>query len=173
MAPGTPNVALVAWAEGDAPLLERLLGDPSMMEHLGGPESAEQIEGRHRRYAADPGRLYKVVADGEDAGWVGYWERAWRGETVFEMGWAAPPEHQGRGVASQAVGLTLARGCAKEVPRHPVHAFSNLDNAASNALCRRAGFRLLGPCRFEYPPGRWIECNDWVMDRSGWMAASP
>lgn len=40
------------WDEDDLPLLEQLLGDPAMMEHLGGHESAEQIADRHRRYLA-------------------------------------------------------------------------------------------------------------------------
>jgi hypothetical protein len=34
------------WGEGDLPLLERLLADPAMMAHLGGPESREQIAKR-------------------------------------------------------------------------------------------------------------------------------
>ena len=66
-------VELQAWGPGDLPLLQRLLGDPAMMEHLGGPESQEKIADRQRRYEADPGCL-KIVADGEELGWVGYWD---------------------------------------------------------------------------------------------------
>jgi hypothetical protein len=33
-------VRIVPWGAGDLALLERLVGDPEMMEHLGGPESA-------------------------------------------------------------------------------------------------------------------------------------
>jgi hypothetical protein len=44
------DVLLQAWPEADLPLLERLLGDPDMMTHLGGPESPEQILQRHQRY---------------------------------------------------------------------------------------------------------------------------
>ncbi len=157
-----PSVDLVVWGEEDGPLLERLLGDPSMMEHLGGPETPEQIAARHERYVADPTRLFKVLADGEPAGWVGYWDRIWRSEEVFEMGWAVVPEHQRRGVASRAV-RTAIKACTAEVPRRAVHAFPGLDNGPSHALCARAGFTLLGPCRFEYPPGRWTACNDWVL----------
>ena len=32
-------VRIEPWAAGDLPLLEQLLGDPAMMEHLGGPET--------------------------------------------------------------------------------------------------------------------------------------
>ncbi|MGI8711878.1 MAG: hypothetical protein ACR2NR_01595 [Solirubrobacteraceae bacterium] len=37
--------------------------------------------------------------------------------------------------------------------RRFVHAFPSVENAASNAVCRSAGFALLGPIEAEYPPG--------------------
>ena len=33
---------------------------------------------------------------------VGYWDREWRGEQVYEMGWAVLPAYQGRGLATAA-----------------------------------------------------------------------
>jgi hypothetical protein len=39
-------VRIVPWGGSDLALLERLVGDPAMMEHLGGPESAERIAER-------------------------------------------------------------------------------------------------------------------------------
>ena len=45
-----------------------------------------------------------------------------------------------------------------------IHAYPSIDNAASNALCRRLGFELLGQERFEYPKGHWMTCNDWSLD---------
>jgi len=41
------TVILEPWGSGDLPLLERLMGDPRMTEHLGGPESPEKIAERH------------------------------------------------------------------------------------------------------------------------------
>jgi len=38
------------WGDGDLPLLERLLGEPAMMAHLGGPESPERIAERQAEY---------------------------------------------------------------------------------------------------------------------------
>jgi RimJ/RimL family protein N-acetyltransferase len=40
----------------------------------------------------------------------------------------------------------------------------SVDNAPSNALCRKLGFTLLGPHEFEYPKGSWMQCNDWRLD---------
>jgi RimJ/RimL family protein N-acetyltransferase len=155
-------VELERWGPGDLPLLERLLGDPVMMEHLGGPESPETIAQRQRRYEADPGCL-KVVADGEDVGWVGYWEREWRGGTVYEIGWSVLPEAQGRGIASAATQLAIAAARASGRHRH-LHAFPGVDNPASNAICEKLGFTRLEARDFEYPPGNVMRCNDWRLD---------
>ncbi|WP_410962534.1 GNAT family N-acetyltransferase, partial [Salmonella sp. SAL4358] len=48
------DLILRPWSEEDLPLLEKLLGDPAMMEHLGGPETPEQILRRHQRYMRLP-----------------------------------------------------------------------------------------------------------------------
>src|SRR5512133_1032106 len=98
------DVALRPWAPGDLPLLTRLLGDPAMTEHVGGPETPEQLAARHDRYLASvrPGGVFAVVSGPErtPAGWVGYWESQWQGATVWETGWHVLPEFQRRGVAT-------------------------------------------------------------------------
>jgi RimJ/RimL family protein N-acetyltransferase len=43
-------------------------------------------------------------------------------------------------------------------------AYPGVDNAASNAICRKLGFTLLGAEDFEYPPGHLMRCNDWRLD---------
>ena len=43
------EVDIRPWSESDLGLLERLLGDPSMMAHLVGRESLEKIRERHAR----------------------------------------------------------------------------------------------------------------------------
>src|SRR5262249_53008721 len=162
---------LVHWANGDLPLLERLLGDPAMMEHLGGPETAEKIAERQGRYEQRSDQ-FKVVADGEGVGWVGFWEREHRGETVYEMGWAVVPEAQGRGIATGGTRLALAEARAAGGPRF-VHASPSVDNAPSNAICRKAGFELLGPYDTEYPPGTPLRVNDWRFDLQTLEAPAP
>jgi RimJ/RimL family protein N-acetyltransferase len=162
-------VRLEPWGEGDLPLLEKLLGDAEMTEHLGGPESAEKIAERQLRYVrlADAGndRMFRIIDDSTDeaVGSVGYWEKAWRGEQVYEMGWLVLPSFQGRGIAGMASAKAIAR--ARSDGRHRfMHAFPSVDNARSNAICRKLGFSLLEACDFEYPPGNVMRCNDWRLD---------
>lgn len=131
-----------------------------MMEHLGGPETFERIEQRQRDYEQPGSRQYAILDGGVPAGWVGYWEREWRDERVFEAGWSVLAAHQGRGLASYATGALLAR-VEGEAERRAVHAFPSVDNTPSNAVCRRVGFELLGEVEFEYPKGSWLRCNDW------------
>jgi RimJ/RimL family protein N-acetyltransferase len=158
-------VRIEPWSEDDLPLLERLLGDPAMMGHLGGPETPGQIAGRHARYLAEAERdpQFRIVAGDEAVGWVGYWERAWRDRDVYEIGWSVLPAFQGRGIAARATALALDHARAGGRRRF-VHAFPSVGNAASNAICRKAGFTLLEECEFEFPPGSTMRCNDWRLD---------
>jgi RimJ/RimL family protein N-acetyltransferase len=158
------GIHLEPWAAGDLPLLEQLVGDPAMMEHLGGAESPAKIAERQSRYE-DAESAFKIVDDetGHGVGWIGYWESDWRDQPVYEIGWSVVPAFQGRGIASAATvqALALAREAGG---RRYVHAFPSVDNAASNAICRRAGFTLLGAEDLEYPPGHPMRCNDWAFD---------
>ena len=160
------------WGTDDQGLLEQLVGDPAMMEHLGGPESTQKIAERQVKYAKPDSGMFKIVdvSSGSGCGSVGFWERDWRGRRVYEVGWSVLPSFQGRGIAVAATRLILAR--ARETGEHRfVHAFPSIDNPASNAICRRLGFTLLEVCRFEYPPGNWMHCNDWQLDLAATIAA--
>lgn len=158
-------IHLEPWGDRDLGLLEMLVGDPAMMEHLGGPETPEKIRERQARYEPPDSRQFKIVNDatGAGIGWVGYWEREWLGDQVYEIGWAVIPPYQGRGAARSATGAAIAR--AQSERRHRfVHAYPGVENAASNALCQRLGFTLLGAYDFEYPKGQAMRCNDWRLD---------
>jgi len=161
------RIRIEPWSEGNLPLLERLLADPAMTEHLGGPETPEKIAERQERYEEPGSKQFRIVdgASGEGVGWVGYWERDWQGEQVYEVGWAVVPEFQGRGIAGAATreAVAIARS---ERERRFMHAYPSVDNAPSNAICRKVGFTLLGAHDFEYPKdsGRWMRCNDWRID---------
>ncbi|WP_030209637.1 GNAT family N-acetyltransferase [Streptomyces sp. NRRL S-87] len=149
--------------------------------------------------AGDPtaGRMFRVRATGLDpagavtVGTIGFWGRTWRGEEVYETGWGVLPEHQGHGLAALAARALIthlrtpaapgpdapgtepsagaAPGTAAARMRRHLHAYPSTDHHASNAVCRRAGFTLLGQAEFEYPPGHWHTSNDWCVD----LAATP
>ena len=167
--PGLSTVRIEPWGPDDLPLLQKLVGDPAMMEHLGGPESPEKITERHARYQrvgdAGTGRMFKIVdgETGDGAGSIGYWDRTWHGEPVYEIGWAVIPAYQGRGMAASATAQAIAMARSEKTHRF-VHAFPSVDNPPSNAICRKLGFTLIGECDFEYPPGSVIRCNDWRLD---------
>lgn len=160
-----PGVRLEPWSEDDLRLLRRG-NSPRMTEHLGGPETEEELLARHRRYlAVAAGRMYRVVlADsGEAVGSIGYWEHEWRGETVWETGWGILPEFQGRGLAVRAARAVVEVARESRTHRY-VHALPRVVNTASNAVCRRAGFTLFGEVSVEYPKGHWNMSNDWRLE---------
>ena len=163
------TVRIEPWGEDDLPLLQKLLGDPAMTEHLGGPESPEKLAERQARYErigeTGTGRMFKIVDEetGERVGSVGYWEKAWRDQDVWETGWSVLPAFQGRGIASEATAQAIELARAERKHRF-LHAFPSVDNAPSNAICRKLGFTLLGAEDFEYPPGHAMVCNDWRLE---------
>jgi RimJ/RimL family protein N-acetyltransferase len=162
------TVRIEPWGPDDLPILRETVGDPEMTKHLGGPETEDQLIERQARYeSADPstGRMFRIVDDtsGESIGSVGYWDRAWRDDVVYETGWFVIPAFQGRGIASAATAqaIELARADGKH---RFMHAFPSVDNGASNAVCAKLGFTLLEALEFEYPPGHPMRCNDWQLD---------
>ncbi len=159
------RVRLEPWGEGDLPLLEKLLGDPEMTEHVGGPESPQKLAERQARYERPGSGQFKIVdeATGAPAGSVGYWERVWRGETVYEIGWFVLRPYQRRGIATRATALAIEALKADREHRF-LHAFPSISNPASNGICRKLGFTLMGECDFDYPPGHTMRCNDWRLD---------
>ena len=160
------DVTLQPWSDADLPLLEALLGDAAMMQHLGGPESLEQIHERHRRYLNLPetDHMFTIVVNHyERVGNVGYWEKSWHERQVYEMGWLVLAAYQGQGIATQAGQLVIRK--ARSDHRHQfMHAFPSVSNAASNAICRKLGFSLMEEAQVEYPPGNKLIVNDWRFD---------
>ena len=161
------TVTLEPWGSGDLPLLERLMGDPRMTEHLGGPESPDKLRERQGRYERLEGgdRMFKIVdvASGAGVGSVGFWtqgvaRRAGLRDRLDGRAGAPGPRHRGGG-DRQAIEL------AKRDDKHRfMHAFPNVDNAPSNAICRKLGFELLEACEFEFPKGHF----DDLQRLAGW-----
>lgn len=160
--PMQPAVSIRPWAEGDLPLLQRM-NTEQMWAHLGGPETEAAVIARHQRYLrAIPGkvRMFAVMLGAEAAGNVGYWAHRWKDRDVYEVGWGVLPEFQGQGIATLAMSALLDI-LRTDDAQAVVHAFPSVDNPASNAICRKLGFSLLGETDFEFPPGAWMKCNDW------------
>lgn len=158
-------ICLRPWGEGDLGLL-REQNTSQLMDALGGPESEEVVLDRHRRYVelstTGAGCMYVVLSgpDSSVAGAIGFWEKEWDGDQVYEAGWYVRPSFRGRGVAARAAGA-VARIAAVEGNRKELHAFPPVSNPASIGVCRKAGFALRGECDFEFPKGTWIRCEDW------------
>jgi RimJ/RimL family protein N-acetyltransferase len=104
-----------------------------------------------------------LLPEREAVGTVGYAERIWQQQVVYEMGWNVLPPFQRRGIAVAAATAAVARARTERKHRY-LHAFPSVDNAASNAVCRKAGFSLVGGCDFEFPPGSLMRSNDWYVD---------
>jgi RimJ/RimL family protein N-acetyltransferase len=158
---------LEAWDER-APLLQRRANTPEMQAFLAGVEPEEALVSRHQRILdgmrdGNTEMFLIVLDEAGPVGSVGYWEKEWGGETVYEFGWKVLPEYQGRGLAGQALARALAHAAGRGRFRWG-HAFPRTDNTASNGLCRRAGFELLGEVDFEFPKGNPLRCNDWRHD---------
>jgi RimJ/RimL family protein N-acetyltransferase len=144
------------------------MGDPRMTVHLGGPESPEKLAERQARYErireTGTGAMFVICAgpEAEGVGSVGYWEQTWRGDAVWEIGWSVVPEWQRRGIATRAVHLLLEEIAAHGMDR-AILAYPAVENAASNAVCRKAGMTLIGEAVVEFPPGNPFRANEWAL----------
>jgi RimJ/RimL family protein N-acetyltransferase len=165
------DVGLRPWAEDDLETLRRS-NAPEMMTYLGGPETEEALAARHERYLR-LGRegtawMFRIVTPDhpEGVGTIGYWRHEHHGERAFETGWSVETAYQGRGIATAALEAVLADAATRE-PGTAVYAYPRVENAASNAICRKAGFTLEGEEEFEHPKGTWKPSNVWVRRPSG------
>ena len=104
------DISLEPW-DKRALELERAANVPEMKVHLGGVETEQAMLERHERILAierdGKGSMFLVMLAGEPGpvGSVGYWEREWKGEAVYETGWKVLPAFQGRGLAVAAYDL--------------------------------------------------------------------
>ncbi len=160
---------LVPCAEDDLALTVALETDPETMRHLGGPVSVESAEQAHRRRLADDtaGWWLKVVPGPgpQAAGLIGIWLSDWEGREIHEAAWMLLAEFRGRGLAREAVVKLLERARA-EPSMTQVHAFPNVENPASNALCRSLGFRSEGESDAEFR-GTPLHVRHWLIDVAG------
>jgi RimJ/RimL family protein N-acetyltransferase len=159
-------VKLARYGESDLWLTRVLETDPEVMKELGGPNSDEVIEAAHRKrlvVAASDWWFTIVPEEGtRPVGTIGVWPIEWEGAPAYETGWMLLPPFQGRGLATQALALLLERARA-DPAIDAIHAFPGKANAASNALCRRFGFALIGEYEAHYA-GSILQTNHWRLD---------
>jgi len=164
------DLSLRPWSSEDLPVLQRS-NTPEMTTYLGGPETDEKVLARHEKYL----RLWEegearsfVVIDSHapvPVGSIGYWKAEWDGRDVYETGWSIATAYQGRGLGAKALLLCLQHAAAHG-DRDLIVAFPRIDNLASNAVARVAGFTNTGEEDSDYPPGVPIRVNAWIFDLS-------
>lgn len=170
-------IYLRLWSDADLPLLRRA-NTPEMTEHLNGPETEQQLIARHERYlrhvASGESRLFVIVEDEHPVGSIGYWQTLWRDQPAFETGWFVLPEAQGRGIASAALAAVIPDARAYRDGRRMLTACPGVDNPASNGVCRRNGFTLVGTFTETFRE-KELTMNEWVLDlgASEGSAAAP
>ncbi|MBE5091947.1 GNAT family N-acetyltransferase [Bacillus thuringiensis] len=159
------EIQINIWKDKDIDLLDKI-NAPEMMEHLGGPETKEEILKRHKRYLelGDKGKMFSITRspDFEAVGSVGYWQTTWNDRSVYEIGWSVLPQFQGEGIATLAVKLAIDEAIREKKYKY-IHAFPSIKNPASNAICRKLNFTFISDCEFEYPPGNLMYCNNWCL----------
>jgi len=157
------------YEESDLALALALECDPAVMGELGGPRPRADVVAAHARrlaHARGGGWWFVIVPDGRSrVGTIGIWESEFEGAKIFEMGWMVVPAFQRRGFAGAAARVLLERARA-ERKFDAVHAFPGRENAASNAICRKSGFALLGPCAVDFAD-RMLDCYHWRVDLGG------
>ena len=159
---------LVPITAEDEDLAVRLECDPEMMLHIGGPREEPDVRASHKRRLALIERgeacMYKVVAEdsAEVVGTIGIWKIDWKGPRTYEVGWFVLPEHQGKGIATEAARLLLSQARSDPEVLY-VHAYPALTNAASNAIARKIGMENQGEFDNEGFAGV-LRCNDWRID---------
>jgi RimJ/RimL family protein N-acetyltransferase len=166
---GAVDVLLRTVSTSDLGAYMRMRCDAGMMAHLGGPRPVEEMEDKLHRDVASATLDHEwtlMICPGEDpsvvAGTVSLWPHEVSGTQLSEIGWMVLPEYQGRGFATRAVGEVLR--CASADGRWgSVHAFPDVGNAPSNAICRSLGFSLEGEQDFAFA-GTILRVNHWVIE---------
>jgi RimJ/RimL family protein N-acetyltransferase len=164
---GNPEIELQPITAADEWLTVALETDPVVMAELGGAWSEEQARATHARRlrtVRETGSWwFKLVrhTDGTALGSIVLWDSEYAGRPVSEAGWMVLPAEQGKGYASAGVRQLLDRAAAAGDRWGDIYATPGATNGASNAICRKCGFELIGDGDVDYG-GRILRVNHWV-----------
>lgn len=155
--------------DADFPNFFRLMSDPETMRYIRVPiTEAEDLRSRFalwKAYAEKCPGLGVFVAERKDSGaFIGYCvarhvEFDPNGQE-FEIGYTFAPEAWGNGYASELV-PPLCQYCFEITSATKIVAFTNPENAASQRVLQKSGFRLVGT-RVVYESTNnefWVERN--------------
>lgn len=143
--PSSPRLTFRRMEAEDLDDLHRLLGDPAVMRYYPHPfsrdESAAWIERQRERYARDGLGLWALHdADGAFVGDCGLSWQVVDGVEDLEVGYHLLPEHQGRGLATEAATACREHARARGVRR--LIAIVRPDNLPSRRVAERIGLAV-------------------------------
>ncbi len=160
----------------DLDLVARLLADPKVTRHLGGPKDRAGAERTLRTRALDyydehPGLGMWATAERATGRVVGFHvlNHIW-GEPDIQVGYALFQEAWGRGYATE-MSVRLLRYGFEDLGLPTICAITNLDNTASQRVLLKAGLSRQGERTFPHPalagegPMAWF-----VAHRATWHA---
>lgn len=157
----------------DADALYAAMRDSAVMHFWSRPPYATPEEARADFAREAPEwRNWAITLAGDDRaiGFVAAGEK--RQGKVVELGYLLAPEHQGRGVAREALTLVIDRLFAEGNRR--VFADTDPDNAASRALLEALGFTLEGVLRAEWETHIGVRDTAlYGLLRAEWQASRP
>jgi RimJ/RimL family protein N-acetyltransferase len=176
----TKRLFLRAPASGDIPALSRLVNDPLIARYTSGiryPYPALEARRFIAACASDPAphvaAHFLLVPRANPrviAGGAGF---DWKTGGVPEIGYWVAARYRGRGFAGEAVEAMLYRiftGSTAET----VRAYCYLDNAASQRVLERAGFRRDGRAmRYSRMFSRYLPVIEFTLERTRWAKRQP
>lgn len=146
--------------------LASVVGDPRVMERVGGPLRSDEIAGLLDRYMRpdDPRILVALAVErAEDGAYVGHGRIVpCEQEDGPEIGYLVHPDHQGRGIATE-IARTLLDIARDTLRARRVYATVDLDHAASIRVLQKVGFVPLRTCR--------DDCGDFLLLQASARAA--
>lgn len=148
----TDRLRIRPLADSDFSDLYRLLSDPVTMRYIRDPYTEEQ-QARDRMalwadYAEKRPGLGTFAMESRDSGdFAGFCVARQVGydpdSHEYEIGYIFTPECRGKGMASELV-PPLCRYCFGQSPASHLVAFTHVDNAASQRVLIKSGFRYMG-----------------------------